>query len=84
MTPEQFCYWLQGFAEITDASQISEKEWLVIVDHLNLVFEKKTPKRFSPHQFTEEQEKAWKELVKKVTSPYDYPSDNLFPPKITC
>jgi len=48
MTPEQFCYWLQGFAEITGAnvgfgSNPQPHEWEVIKDHLNLVFKKETP-----------------------------------------
>lgn len=44
MTPEQFTYWLQGFAEIHGGAP-SEKQWLVVKDHLKLVFEKKTPDR---------------------------------------
>lgn len=48
MTPEQFCYWLQGFAEITGAnvgfgSNPQPHEWEVIKDHLALVFKKETP-----------------------------------------
>lgn len=42
MTPEQFAYWLQGFAEIKGSAP-SEKEWLVIKDHLATVFKKITP-----------------------------------------
>jgi len=42
MTPEQFTYWLQGFAEITNSAP-TEHEWKIIRDHLTLVFEKKTP-----------------------------------------
>lgn len=45
MTPEQFCYWLQGFAEITDTDLggVQPREWQIIRDHLNLVFKKETP-----------------------------------------
>lgn len=45
MTPEQFCYWLQGFCEIRDKEQVglSEKEWDIIKDHLQEVFKKVTP-----------------------------------------
>lgn len=45
MTPEQFCYWLQGSVETRMPINIppSEKEWLIIVDHLQQVFNKKTP-----------------------------------------
>jgi len=42
MTPEQFAYWMQGFAELTPDAP-SAAQWQAIRDHLALVFEKKTP-----------------------------------------
>lgn len=45
MTSEQFCYWLQGFMEVTGAQSINQEETLIIRDHLKLVFEKETPER---------------------------------------
>ena len=42
MTPEQFCYWLQGKLESTQSS-ISQQEANMIRDHLNTVFKKETP-----------------------------------------
>lgn len=45
MNFESFTYWLQGFVELTETDTISEKQWLVIKDHLKLVFDKKTPDR---------------------------------------
>lgn len=44
MTPEQFAYWLQGYAEIS-GKQPTESEWQVIKDHLQTVFNKVTPVR---------------------------------------
>lgn len=44
MTPEQFCYWLQGYSEISDESPTGD-QWTIIQDHLKLVFEKVTPDR---------------------------------------
>jgi hypothetical protein len=44
MTPEQFVYWLQGFAEVARWHPTVE-QWQIIRDHLNLVFKKETPKR---------------------------------------
>lgn len=44
MTPEQFCYWLQGFAEIHQV-QPTGQEWVIIMDHLAKVFDKQTPNR---------------------------------------
>lgn len=48
MTPEQFCYWLQGFAEIHQ-DQPNGQEWLIIMDHLSQVFNKKTIDRPKEH-----------------------------------
>ena len=48
MTPEQFCYWLQGFFEISmDLGQrgLTPQQCQVIQDHLQLVFDKVTPNR---------------------------------------
>lgn len=42
MTPSDFAYWLQGFAELSDGAP-SEEQWTQIRDHLNLVFDKVTP-----------------------------------------
>jgi hypothetical protein len=43
MEPLQFCYWLQGFAEINGEPPL-EAQWQAIREHLQTVFEKKTPK----------------------------------------
>lgn len=42
MTPENFAYWLQGFAELTP-DRPTEAQWQAIRDHLQLVFTKETP-----------------------------------------
>lgn len=42
MTPEQFCYWLQGYAELATDDSLSPQQWAVIKDHLQQVFDKKT------------------------------------------
>lgn len=49
MTPEQFCYWLQGFLEPRAASGkvesgITEGQVQMIAEHLNTVFHKVTGK----------------------------------------
>lgn len=45
MTPEQFCYWIQGYSEIRDGEAYppSHEEWAIIQDHLQTVFKKETP-----------------------------------------
>jgi len=50
MEPLQFCYWLQGFAEINDAPP-TEKQWKAIQDYLQTVFNKKTPVYRSPEDY---------------------------------
>ena len=42
MTPNEFCYWLQGYFELTDACCVNVKQAEIIRQHLDLVFEKKT------------------------------------------
>lgn len=45
MTPDNFCYWLQGYIEIQRATGqpivITDREVRVIEEHLNLIFNKK-------------------------------------------
>lgn len=48
MTPNDFCYWLQGFLEISDVKTLTPEQLLVVKDHLQLVFKKDTPLRFGP------------------------------------
>lgn len=42
MTPENFCYWLQGHAELGGAPPSAE-QWQSIREHLATVFKKVTP-----------------------------------------
>lgn len=42
MTPENFCYWLQGLLEIGDPSELNITQVEIIKEHLNLVFKKET------------------------------------------
>jgi len=43
MTPEQFCYWLQGHLEISKTKTLTGKQVEEIKNHLALVFKKVTP-----------------------------------------
>lgn len=42
MSPENFCYWLQGFFEISDLNELREDQVKMVKEHLQLVFNKKT------------------------------------------
>lgn len=46
MTPESFCYWLQGFVELTNSDKdavLDAPEWKMIKEHLKEVLHKVTP-----------------------------------------
>lgn len=48
MTPEQFCYWLQGYFELgghDGKTDMKGERVRIIKDHLDLVFKKVTPDR---------------------------------------
>lgn len=83
MNSETFTYWLQGFVELSDSDTISEKQWLIIKDHLKLVFDKKTPDRNNPIPIKSIDE-VLKEMYKQPKTPF---LDLGFPgaaPAITC
>lgn len=42
MTEQQFCYWLQGFAELTGDTPPTAEQWAAIREHLGTCFHKVT------------------------------------------
>lgn len=38
MKPEEFCYWLQGFFELSESLDLTPKQIQVIKNHLSMVF----------------------------------------------
>ena len=61
MTPENFCYWLQGFIEMSGLHidcpiSITPRQVEIIKDHLKLVFEKKTPDIIAPNNIQQNPE----------------------------
>jgi len=57
MTPRDFCYWLQGFFELTGESDVNgnyltldRTQIQILKDHLKLVFDKQTPDRTTTDQ----------------------------------
>jgi hypothetical protein len=48
MSPEQFAYWLQGFAELTEGTPPTPEQWKSINEHLQTVFVKLTPQLGMP------------------------------------
>lgn len=43
MNPENFTYWLQGYLELSESGQLSEKQVAIIKDHIALTLTKVTP-----------------------------------------
>jgi hypothetical protein len=42
MTSENFCYWLQGYIELSNCKSLTPEQVQMISDHLQLVFKKET------------------------------------------
>jgi hypothetical protein len=80
MTPEQFCYWLQGFAEIHQ-DQPNGQEWIIIMDHLAQVFRKETPER---KKTIEDFHRQWKEQTPTVTPDFGKWPIDIKPGDIIC
>ena len=39
MYSQDFCFWLQGFFELSQTTQLNETQTTIIKNHLNLVFQ---------------------------------------------
>ena len=83
MQPQDFCYWLKGFIELTDGqTRPSETQWECIRQHLDLVFDKQTP---TPDQIVEilKQRQAESESKSKAGwKPLEVPNPTIFPKDI--
>lgn len=79
MNAEQFCYWLQGRAEL-DETPPTPEQWQSIKEHLATVFVKVTPpvgvapKIFPDYIFDDH----------RPSQPWQDNKDRPMPPKITC
>jgi len=69
MTPEQFCYWLNGHFDLSETETLSEAQVKVIKEHLALVFNKKAPSIID-----------LMEDVKNPSYPVNKPFPTFFPP----
>lgn len=83
MTPEQFCYWMQGFVELSGGNPPTTDQWTSISEHLQQVFNKKTP----PVQLTRNIEDAIRQATPFAPpdplQPYRWPID-IKPTDIIC
>jgi len=44
MNTVEFCYWLNGYFELSGSKKLTEEQVKVVKEHLDLVFEKVTKK----------------------------------------
>ena len=54
MTSVEFAYWLQGFFELSEATNLTEKQVDLIKRHLALVFFHEIDPKYSPDQSVQE------------------------------
>ena len=68
MSPEQFCYWLQGLLEVGNPKELNETQIKIIKDHLALVFNKVTPTRIEIKDMDDMEKiiKEWKESERQT------------------
>lgn len=72
MTPEQFCYWLNGYFEVSELNSLTTAQVQIIKDHLKTVFNKVTPDRNVKTNImpVEEDDNRWRRY--KPKNPYHF------------
>lgn len=64
MTPNQFCYWLQGWMELSDPKNITEEQFKEVKEHLDLVFYHETDSFVTESDYKEMD--TWFNTIKKA------------------
>lgn len=85
MTPDQFCYWLQGFFElkrtIDHRDGATPETMKMIEDHLQTVFNKVTPPFEKKHGLSEltvsSNEDGLKSLSDLLSGQYPWPKEGI-------
>jgi hypothetical protein len=67
MNPEQFAYWLNGFAELNGGERPTPEQWKSITEHLQTVFVKVTPQFGSQVALGRASDNAITELTSRVS-----------------
>lgn len=71
MTPENFCYWLQGLLEVANPETLDKNQLAIVREHLQLVFNKVTTKvvhdiKFDKSQILQDVKTLSKEAIDKI------------------
>jgi hypothetical protein len=79
MKPEQFLVWVKGYIELTDGQYVTQNQWDIITDHLQLVFTKFTPDRKQSAVEVSVDDKTIQDVLDKL-KPDKWESDPNKPP----
>ena len=77
MTPENFCYWLQGVIEVVDPQELNREQVEIIKEHLRLVFRKETKLKFGSEQLKEVLPQTKLEFTPSSTDQYGLDLDSI-------
>jgi hypothetical protein len=82
LTPDQFCYWFQGFAELHGGVPTPE-QWEIIKQHLELVFKPVANRPHAdgvkPRGLIEQEEKVIRDIVAEAERMKKSPPFGLLP-----
>jgi hypothetical protein len=71
MTSAQFCYWVQGFFELSGAETLDKVQTELLKRHLNLVFAHELDKQHGDAKHQEELSKLHETIVDASKRPWD-------------
>ena len=82
---DHFCLWLLGWFEYAQPNKVTETQWAVIKDHLQLVFDKVTPNRGNPINVDPPAGPIWWQTPPDFTPPSQtIPCDSLPNTSLLC
>lgn len=82
MNPLNFCYWLQGFAEmhsIDEDFSPTPDQWKIIQYHLQLVFDKVTPDYTNTSVKPVESEEVLKDVLREIREDKIWTNEQTIP-----
>lgn len=71
MTSRDFCYWLQGFFEVSEPVNLSEKQVQQIKNHLAMVFKHEIDPSFGGKERQDELTKEHNKLMDQISKSLD-------------
>lgn len=84
MTERDFYYWLQGFFELSGATELSEKQVQIIKEHMSLVSKKVTKTSMEPESSPDEPKKLLCDIKVPDMREHDYSFFRPYEPQRIC